>query len=281
MKKIYFLFLILVTIPLTVFSQLKGITSYDNAYRYFVSGDFEKAISYYSEYLMSYPADSKAFDERGRCYESIRQYDNALKDYSTAISLSPFSATYYNDRGYAYLKSGLLDNSANDFTQSITLNPNSSDGYEGRVQVYLDMNNFEFALTDINKAILLAPDNPMYLVTRAIIYSNLGDTAKLYSDIEKVLNYYPGAFFTSYKSQIVVLQLDNLQVNIQNLTIAIGENPSDRLLYFKRGLNYYLLKKFDTAKSDFEKCISLSNPSDKITRFSNLFIENSNLFKEN
>jgi tetratricopeptide (TPR) repeat protein len=279
-KKIFPFIILFLLFNSSVYSQLKGITSYDNAYRYMTAGEFEKAIGYYNEYLKSYPSDSKAYDERGRCYENLRQYENALKDYSSAISLSPFYGTYYNDRGYAYLKSGMPENSVSDFTSSINYNPNSSDGYEGRVQAYLDLGKNDLALTDINKAMLLAPDNPMYLVTRAVIYSNLEDTSKFYSDIENILNYYPGSFFASYKSQIVSLLLDNFYSNIQKLNSQIEDNPGDRVLYFKRGFNYYLLKKFDAAISDFEKCVSISGSNDRHSILSNLFIENSKSFKE-
>jgi tetratricopeptide (TPR) repeat protein len=278
-KTITFLFLtFLISSPL--YSQLRGISSYDNAYRYYTSGDFEKAIKYYTEYLKSYPSDSKAYEERGRCYENLRQFDNALKDYSNAISQSPANSVYFNDRGYTYLKSGMLENSAEDFTQSISINPSSPDGYAGRVQVYLDMGKDESALSDINKAMLLDPDNPMHLITRAFIYSNLDDTSKLYSDLDKILTFYPSSFFSSYKSQIVLLLLDNISNNIERLSGLIAENPNERGYFFRRGFNYYLLKKFDTAISDFEKCIGLSSGTDKLTYFSSLFIDNCKFYKE-
>lgn len=278
-KIIAFLFFVFFSFT-SVSAQLKGITSYDNAYRSFMSGDFEKAIRYYNEYLQSYPSDSKAYDERGRCFENLHRYDNAIKDYSTAISLSPSTGLFYNDRGYAYLKSGLTENSVSDFTQSINVNPNSPDGYEGRVQAYLDLGKNEPALSDINKALLFSPDNPMYLVTRASIYTVLDDTVKMYSDMEKILRYYPGSFFTSYKSQIAVLQLDNFTTRIHNLTVLISETPENRILYFKRGFNYYLLKKFDAAINDFEKCISISVAEDKLVYFSSMFIDNSKIYKD-
>jgi tetratricopeptide (TPR) repeat protein len=278
--KTFTFLLLIVLIYTSANSQLKGITSYDNAYRNMISGDFEKAITYYTEYLKSYPSDSKAYDERGRCYENLRQYDNALKDYSNSISLSPSYGAYYNDRGYAYLKAGITENSISDFTQSINFNPNSPDGYEGRVQSYLDLNKFDLALSDINKAIILSPDNPMYLITRAVIYSELDDTSKLYSDVDKILTYYPSSFFASYKSQIVMLLLDNFNNNIQKLSVLIEEIPENRSYYFKRGFNYYLLKKFDAAISDFEKSISLSETTDKLSYFSSLFIENCKFYKD-
>jgi len=279
-KIISLLFFVLVPALSGLNAQLKGINSYDNAYRNYISGDFEKAITYYTEYLNSYPSDSKAYDERGRCYENIHKFDNAIKDYSTAVNLSPNTGLFYNDRGYAYLKSGLTENALGDFTSSVTYNPNSPDGYEGRVQAYLDLGKNELALTDINKAIMLSPDNPMYLVTRAAIYSVLEDTSKMFADLENILNYYPGSFFASYKSQIVLLQLDNFAARIHNLNQAISENPENRFLYFYRGFNYYLLKKFDAAIGDFEKCISLSVSSDRLNKLSSLFEDNAKYYRE-
>ncbi len=277
---------ILITIIFLLFAnvvsaQLKGITSYDNAYRNYTAGNFDIAVKYYNEYLKSYTNDDKAIFERGMCYESLRKFDEALRDYSSAIMLRPLSAPYYVSRGYVYIKTGMPQNAYDDFTRAIQYDPSGSDGYFGRVNANLDLNKYDFALSDINSAINLNNKNPLFYYTRAMIYTELNDTAKFYDDIERILNNYPGDFFSNFKSQGVILILDNIEQNINFLNGLINENPGYFLLHFMRGFNYYLAKKFVAAEEDFNLALKYcANVTTRIAAYSQKLIENCKIYSD-
>ena len=52
---------------------------------YFNNGDYEKAISAYSEYLSLKPNNIKTLYNRGRAYEELGMYDKALKDFNQVL----------------------------------------------------------------------------------------------------------------------------------------------------------------------------------------------------
>lgn len=55
-------------------------------------------------------------------------------------------------------------------------------------------------------------------------------------------------------------QLEQYDEAIQDLNIALADNPEDYLLYYNRGLNHLKIRNFQKAKDDFSKSISL-NPN--------------------
>jgi tetratricopeptide (TPR) repeat protein len=258
MIKIILLCFTLAVLFISAEAQVTGNSAYDNAYRNYTAGNFEDAIRYYTEYLGSNTTSDKAFFERGMCYESIRRFDDALRDYNTAINLKPFYSLYYISRGYVYIKSNIPENALSDFTYAIQHDPSNPEAYWGRVNAYLDLDKYDFALRDITSAINLKPDNALYYYIRAIIYTKLNDTAKFYDDVERIMNNYPSSFFSSYKSQTVVLILDNIANNIAKLTYEIESAPDNYLLYFRRGFNYYVYRKFSLAIEDFSNAVKLS-----------------------
>ncbi|MCE1165847.1 MAG: tetratricopeptide repeat protein [Bacteroidetes bacterium] len=262
-------------------AQLKGIPSYDNAYRNYVAGNFDEAIKNYDDYIKSYPNDDKAIYERGMCYESQRKFDDALRNYNAALQLKPYFSPYYVSRGYAFVKTNMPQNAYDDFTRAVQNDPTNPDGYFGRVNANLDLNKYDFALTDLNAAINLNNKNPLYYYVRAMIYTELDDTTRFYNDIERILSNYPGEYFSSFKSQGVVLILDNIENNINYLNDAITNDPENYLLYFKRGFNYYLFRRFVPAADDFQKAARLSPDSQsRLVKYAGMLIDNCKFYSE-
>lgn len=256
-------------------AQVTGNNIYDNARRNYISGNFEDAIKYYNEYLRSYTNDDRAFYERGMCYESLRRFDDALRDYTTAINLKSSYAKYYESRGYAYIKLNLPLNSLDDFNKSIQRDAFSSEGYWGRANAYIDLGKYDMALKDMNSAINLDPTNAIYLYIRAVLYTTINDTTNFYRDLDLLSNLYASAFFSNYKSQYVVLIIDNINTNVANLSRMIEDYPEESFLYFRRGFNYYLLKNFAMASDDFSSAIKfMPDKNSTLVRLSNKYIEN-------
>jgi tetratricopeptide (TPR) repeat protein len=275
MNRLFFLLILyLFFISPSVFPQNFGVESYVNAHRNYSVGDYNKAIKYYDEYLSAYSSDAQAFSERGRCYESLMQYDNALKDYSTAISLKPSFAEYYRNRGYVYIKTGKPDLALNDFNKSVLYNPNDAYSYSARSIAYIHLRNFDFALKDINTAMQFEPTNAGYLITRGTIYGAMDDTLNLFKAIDTILTFNPAKFFSSFKSQDVIIYHINFNNTITALTENLIKNPENDFVYFKRGLHYYILSKFDAALKDFEMCKKYAGNKPRMLEFSDRFIKN-------
>ncbi|XP_029972229.1 dynein assembly factor 4, axonemal [Salarias fasciatus] len=53
------------------------------------SGEYEKAVSYFTDAIKCNPKELKLFGNRSLCYERIQQYENALQDADVALSMEP------------------------------------------------------------------------------------------------------------------------------------------------------------------------------------------------
>ncbi|HVN63140.1 MAG TPA: tetratricopeptide repeat protein, partial [Candidatus Binataceae bacterium] len=69
-------------------------------------GDYDAAITSYSEILGMAPSDADAHTARGLAYLARGNYDQAIADFSDAIGLNPDDGLIYNDRGVAYYRKG-------------------------------------------------------------------------------------------------------------------------------------------------------------------------------
>lgn len=280
--KILLLFIIFTTLTVSLIkAQGSGSLIYDNAKRNYIAGNYDEAIKYYNEYLRSSTNDDRAFYERGMCFESQRRFDEALRDYSTAISLKSSYSKYYESRGYVYLKLNLPQNALDDFNRSIQNDAFNSEGYWGRANSYIDLAKYDMALKDMNSALNIDPTNAMYLYIRAVLYTTIGDTANFFRDLELLSNLYASSFFANYKSQYVVIILDNINTNIANLSRQIVESPQENFLYFRRGFNYYLQRNFSHAENDFNSTLKYTpDPNSRMAILSRKYIENCKVFSQ-
>ncbi len=64
---------------------------------------------------------------RGLAYYKIGQYDEAISDFTEALKLKPKHADIYYSRGLAYNKIGQYDKAISDFTEAIKLKSKADD----------------------------------------------------------------------------------------------------------------------------------------------------------
>ena len=55
----------------------------------FADGDYEQAVSQYTDYIEYNPEDIKSIYNRGRAYEELGQYDKSLADYEKTLEIDP------------------------------------------------------------------------------------------------------------------------------------------------------------------------------------------------
>jgi tetratricopeptide (TPR) repeat protein len=67
-----------------------------------------------------------AFRGRGIVYGNKGDYDRAITDFTEAIRLNPKLGTAFSNRGLAYEKKGGYDRAIADFNEAIRLNPNDA-----------------------------------------------------------------------------------------------------------------------------------------------------------
>jgi tetratricopeptide (TPR) repeat protein len=90
---------------------------------YSYKGDYDNAITQFTEVIRQNPNDTLTYYKRGEAYRMKGQYEMAIKDFSKAVSLSNYAWAYAR-RGQAYKELGQRDRAIQDLEKAISLDPN-------------------------------------------------------------------------------------------------------------------------------------------------------------
>ena len=105
-----------------------------------------------------------AFFVDGVEYDNSGQYDKALVYYTMAIEENPYSPTPYSSRGIIYAKLKQFANALADFNKAIKLAPDDYKGYYNRGLYFTEIGRYHLALHDFSHALKLSSgDNEILL----------------------------------------------------------------------------------------------------------------------
>ena len=96
---------------------------YNLALSYDKQRKFKTAIKYYS---LNVDDGVRNFDNRGRCYMLIGDYDNALKDFNYGMTREPENVTLVNNRATLYVRMKKYDLAMLDIEKALILDPSNS-----------------------------------------------------------------------------------------------------------------------------------------------------------
>ena len=97
---------------------------FDEAEKFYNSGEYQKAIDNYTEAIRLDPKHVKAYNMRGVSYNVLGQHERAIQDYTEAIRFDPQYATPYYNRGLSYEELGQQDKADADFKRAWELDNN-------------------------------------------------------------------------------------------------------------------------------------------------------------
>jgi len=142
------------------------------------SGNFEKALYYYNEFLKIRPVDAAMVTRRKEMVERIiagsaayvieKEINSAgieagLKKYRE-IKLNSDSKLYFNESefnalGYRLLNSGSLDEAIEIFKMNVEICPESPNVYDSLGEAFMRLGNKEKAIKNYRRSLELNPDN--------------------------------------------------------------------------------------------------------------------------
>ncbi len=96
------------------------------------AGFFEKAISYYTEYLKLNPEDNDAEVDMGVCYFELNQLDRAEEIFKSVIKKNPSHQIAYLNLGIVQLTKGNLEESKESFKKCISLGEHTDAGHRAK-----------------------------------------------------------------------------------------------------------------------------------------------------
>lgn len=249
--------------------------SINRAFTYMEIGQYEKAITDFSEVIKHKPKKSIFISFRGIAYFNNGQFNEALKDYSEAIELDSFDLEdigynpemycdrriTYIHRGILYIKTDQYEKAIDDFTIAIKLKENDPVAYYERGCTYLHgIENVDQAIVDFNKVIQLDADNVYAYLKRGITYFRKKEYDRALLDFNKGIQLDPNNVELYLTRGMMYQDIENLDKAIADFSAAIHLAPNDEVLYALRSNTYRQNGDFNKAISDYNKLIQL-NPN--------------------
>jgi tetratricopeptide (TPR) repeat protein len=156
----------------------------------FLAGDYDTAISLYTEVIKANPKAALAYNGRALAYRYKNETAKALADFDQAIRLKPFSMFYYN-RGVTRYENGDAKSAIADLTRALQDKPGDPRARAlclvARARCYINQANSASALPDLNAAIKLnGTDSEAYRL-RGIIHKVAHQYEKSLADYEKAI----------------------------------------------------------------------------------------------
>ena len=244
--------------------QSEAVKWFIKAYGESQNGNHEKAIEYYTKAIELNPDYADALNNRGACYDGLKEYEKALVDYNKAIELKPDYAVAYNNRGLCYKNLKEYEKALADYTKAIELNPDDAVVFYNRGLCYQNLKEYEKALADYNKAIELNPDYALAYNNRGICYNVLKEYEKAIDDYNKAIELKPDdahSYENLAELYIITDNFKNALATIENalaLSLEIKRRAECRYLecIAKKMLDMDVSecenKFFEILKKDFE-----------------------------
>lgn len=206
----------------------RAITTSIRGLRYFLNGQYEKAIADQDQAL-SIMKHWTFYNNRGLAYDGLQQFDLAIEDYSAAIKMDPSQQLAYANRAVAWQRKGNQDRSLQDLDKAVQLAPKDFNSRTSRGVVRINKGDLDGALADLDAAIKMQPNHPRAYESRAAIFRTRGDLDRALADMDRAIEFNPRL-------------------------------PSSRVL---RGLVYESRNDIERAKADYKIAIALPSLSNE------------------
>ena len=158
----------------------------ENAKYKLQQGEYEDAITLYTEIIEIYPNSEEALQNRGISHIYLSNYHDAILDFSKIIDINPYNINAFVSRGL--VKQELKDNRGSifDFSKAIELDSISIIFcYRGISKN--DLQDYRGAISDYSKAIQIEPKNEIAFYNRGISKYNLLDYSGAINDFNKTI----------------------------------------------------------------------------------------------
>jgi tetratricopeptide (TPR) repeat protein len=182
---------------ITAYSEaIKYDSKYPIAYNnrgvaYFKTGDHDRAIADYTQAIRLNPKVASPYANRGRAYHAKGDNGHAIADYTKAISIDAKYAVAYNNRGLAYVAKGDTGRAMADYTKAIKLDAKNADAYNNRGMAYAAKGDNDRAIADYSEAIRLDPKFAKAFENRGRSYHAIGDDERAARDLDEAIRLDP------------------------------------------------------------------------------------------
>jgi tetratricopeptide (TPR) repeat protein len=208
-------------------------------------GKFAQAIDSYLQAIRLDPDNASLYIALARAQIFAGRYDDALLNASDALLLSPDNSMAYALRAWALTRKGELDEADRIIQEALRLEPNNAvahayyafllgNMFEQDTGPYLDP--IQLAIDESNTAMALGPDKLEVRWARAYVLYITGNNELAIQQYIAAIEINSNISQLHLELGVVYRQLNNIELAVQEYTLANTYNPSDPLpdLYTSR-----------------------------------------------
>ncbi len=151
------------------------------------NGDYDQAITGYTEAIRLDRKYALAYWNRGVAYANKGENDKAIADYTVAIRIDPKYAKAYNNRGEAYARKGDYDQAVADHTEAILIDPKFAVAYRNRGMACKNNGDVDQAIADYTEAIRIDAQYTLAYRSRGLAHVAKGHYDKAIADYTKAI----------------------------------------------------------------------------------------------
>ncbi|MBT8267156.1 MAG: tetratricopeptide repeat protein [Flavobacteriaceae bacterium] len=242
--------LIGILVSTTTFSQNKANELYTSGNANFNSGNFEEAISDYTELmeLVNQKTVRKTcFINRGLSYDRIKKYDLAISDFTEAIKLDSTDMASFIDRGLSLMHAGQLEKAKEDYKYVVVKNNNNGmmeAALYWLARINYSQGNFKDVINNCDRYFAINAKDPELYFIRGTANDMLGNFEQSIKDYDKAIEIIPNYVQATANRGTAKINLltgnGNLQPSKRETKSAckdlkkakeLGDNAVDDLIY--------------------------------------------------
>lgn len=181
-------------------------------------GDFEKALTKYSDAINLKPDKYDHWGDRGTTYFRMGNYEAAIQDFQKSLELKPDAEKVHRNMGSALGAAGRYNEALGYFNRALELDPAFGEALLDRGNLYIYLQNYDQAIADFQAYLATDPVAPTFKA-----FNGLG-----------VAYFYKG----------------NYPQAIHYFDQALAIDPNDAQTYFNRSVSHQNLGNKQQALSD-------------------------------
>jgi len=169
----------------------RSVLLYNIAQVYSATGQYEKALEYFSATMRMDPNYSEYYNERGNALLKLGRFQEAIQDYRKAIALSPPYPQVFVNLGQCHRNMGQLEEAVAAYSRALDLEPSLALPRGVRAQTLTVLGRTEEAMADYDVLLRDNPDQPVVLANRAALRYGAGRIAESVEDLDRAVELAP------------------------------------------------------------------------------------------
>lgn len=212
---------------------------------YFNINEFEKSAEASDMAIVINPKSLHAYLEKASALERAKKYKDAVETYLVFTELFKPTSYVYSRLGYCYLELGKTTLSKEYFEKALELDPKFELVLLYLVEIYIATGDFQLAKESIEKVIAIDPSNAVYWKKRGFICIETKDLDQACESFGKAIDRGENSVEVHLLYAQFLLFLDRADEAIEVLKNIEEKAPAVAYVYFIAG--YYDLGQIDLA----------------------------------